>query len=66
MEGDAALTRPGIIRTSDARTVGSGGLRSSGMKYVHELILHLPANGKPAQKGRRNVEYVLLKSLGPR
>lgn len=37
MEDDAALTRPGIIRTIYDPTAGTGGFLSSGMEYVHEL-----------------------------
>jgi type I restriction enzyme M protein len=37
MEDDAALTKPGIIRTIYDPTAGTGGFLSSGMEYVHEL-----------------------------
>lgn len=37
MEDDAALTRPGIVRTIYDPTAGTGGFLSSGMEYVHEL-----------------------------
>jgi type I restriction enzyme M protein len=37
MEDDAALTKPGIIRTVYDPTAGTGGFLSSGMEYVHEL-----------------------------
>jgi type I restriction enzyme M protein len=37
MEDDAALTKPGIIRTIYDPTVGTGGFLSAGMEYVHEL-----------------------------
>ena len=40
MEDDAALTRPGIIRTIYDPTAGTGGFLSSGMEYVHELNKH--------------------------
>ena len=37
MEDDAALTKPGIIRTIYDPTAGTGGFLSAGMEYVHEL-----------------------------
>ncbi len=37
MEDDAALTKPGIIRTIYDPTAGTGGFLSSGMEYLHEL-----------------------------
>lgn len=37
MEDDAALTKPGIIRTIYDPTAGTGGFLSSSMEYVHEL-----------------------------
>jgi type I restriction enzyme M protein len=40
VEDDAALTRPGIIRTIYDPTAGTGGFLSSGMEYVHELNKH--------------------------
>ncbi|WP_035821757.1 type I restriction-modification system subunit M [Janthinobacterium sp. RA13] len=40
MEDDAALTRPGIIRTIYDPTAGTGGFLSSGMEYVHDLNKH--------------------------
>jgi type I restriction enzyme M protein len=37
MEDDAALSKPGIIRTIYDPTAGTGGFLSAGMEYVHEL-----------------------------
>ncbi len=37
MEDDAALTKPGVVRTIYDPTAGTGGFLSSGMEYVHEL-----------------------------
>jgi type I restriction enzyme M protein len=37
MEDDAALTKPGIIKSIYDPTAGTGGFLSSGTEYVHEL-----------------------------